>query len=324
MPTLLEARAKEWEAQWFREGHEQGVAEGRAEGSPKGEPRGSPKGEPGCCEDRSSASSGDRRASGYPRSSSASATRTSLRGSGSGSSTARALRPCSRAWNGCQTAGAGSPTRECPSETLQVAEAAIEATMPLGSIRRPSLSPMRLQEAARDRERTLNDESDRHPHRRKVGVTGRGRPEAARSAPPGMRSLDAIPVTGRAHAALRSLAPRPRYAECRSRRRRPTSVPVSVSHRLLPVERLLAPSAEIYRAVGARARDPLVVRRDRPRAPSPRFDFGCHLSQRPTRSPMTHRPGASWRQPETSGSRPSPGHESAVDALRRARALPFS
>ena len=27
MPTLLEARAKEWEAQWFREG----VAEGRAE-----------------------------------------------------------------------------------------------------------------------------------------------------------------------------------------------------------------------------------------------------------------------------------------------------
>ena len=30
MPTLLEARAKEWEAQWFREGHEQGVAEGRA------------------------------------------------------------------------------------------------------------------------------------------------------------------------------------------------------------------------------------------------------------------------------------------------------
>ena len=43
MPTLLEARAKEWEAQWFREGHEQGVAEGRAEGSPKGEP--------GCCED---------------------------------------------------------------------------------------------------------------------------------------------------------------------------------------------------------------------------------------------------------------------------------
>ena len=32
MPTLLEARAKEWEAQWFREGHEQGVAEGRVEG----------------------------------------------------------------------------------------------------------------------------------------------------------------------------------------------------------------------------------------------------------------------------------------------------
>ena len=32
MPTLLEARAKEWEAQWFREGHERGVAEGRAEG----------------------------------------------------------------------------------------------------------------------------------------------------------------------------------------------------------------------------------------------------------------------------------------------------
>ena len=31
MPTLLEARAKEWEAQWFREGHERGVAEGRAE-----------------------------------------------------------------------------------------------------------------------------------------------------------------------------------------------------------------------------------------------------------------------------------------------------
>ena len=27
MPTLLEARAKEWEAQWFREGHEQGIAE---------------------------------------------------------------------------------------------------------------------------------------------------------------------------------------------------------------------------------------------------------------------------------------------------------
>ena len=32
MPTLLEARAKEWEAQWFREGHEQGVAEGVAKG----------------------------------------------------------------------------------------------------------------------------------------------------------------------------------------------------------------------------------------------------------------------------------------------------
>ena len=36
MPTLLEARAKEWEAQWFREGHEQGVAEGRAEGVAEG------------------------------------------------------------------------------------------------------------------------------------------------------------------------------------------------------------------------------------------------------------------------------------------------
>ena len=32
MPTLLEARAREWEAQWFREGHEQGVAQGAAQG----------------------------------------------------------------------------------------------------------------------------------------------------------------------------------------------------------------------------------------------------------------------------------------------------
>ena len=31
MPTLLEARAKEWEAQWVREGYEQGFAEGLAE-----------------------------------------------------------------------------------------------------------------------------------------------------------------------------------------------------------------------------------------------------------------------------------------------------
>ena len=32
MPTLLEARAKEWEARWFREGHEKGVAQGAAQG----------------------------------------------------------------------------------------------------------------------------------------------------------------------------------------------------------------------------------------------------------------------------------------------------
>ena len=47
MPTLLEARAKEWEAQWFREGHEQGVAEGRAEGVVKGRAEGVAEGRAG-------------------------------------------------------------------------------------------------------------------------------------------------------------------------------------------------------------------------------------------------------------------------------------
>ena len=31
MATLLEARARQWEAQWFREGREQGIERGRSE-----------------------------------------------------------------------------------------------------------------------------------------------------------------------------------------------------------------------------------------------------------------------------------------------------